>query len=88
MAEDGVVRVIRTNNVDNVIQGVKDRSEMLTKASGKNVAGSRYLGSIDPVTGAIWAKECGAAIGTKEFAAYAKKKLQSNEFLKFRADIQ
>ena len=50
--------------------------------NGKLV-GSRYIGSVDPITASNWAKECGYAIGTKGFAAYAKKKLLSGEFSKY-----
>jgi hypothetical protein len=42
------------------------------------------IGSIDPITAAIWRKECGAGIGTKEFAKYAKKKLADPDYRRFR----
>lgn len=45
--------------------------------------GTRYLGSIDPITAAQWAKESGLKIGTKEFAKYAKRKLADSDYRRF-----
>lgn len=75
-----------THDVECIVQGVKDMSEIITRTTN-NAAGALYLGSIDTITAAIWAKECGAAVGTREFAKYAKKKLMSPEYSKFRANI-
>jgi hypothetical protein len=44
----------------------------------------RKVGSIPLIVAEQWAKECGAAIGTKEFAEYAKRKLMDGDFAKFR----
>lgn len=73
----------RSQEVDSVFDGVKMVGEVENATRDTN--GRLYLGSIDPITAANWARECGAAIGTKEFAQFAKKKLMSNEFSKFRA---
>jgi hypothetical protein len=76
-----------THDVTSIIEGVKEMSELITRST-KNAAGANYLGSIDTITASIWATECGAAVGTKEFAKYAKKKLMSPEYSKFRADVK
>lgn len=44
----------------------------------------RKIGSIPLIIAEQWAKECGAGVGTKEFAAYAKRKLMDGDFAKFR----
>lgn len=44
----------------------------------------RKIGSIPLIVAEQWAKECGAGVGTKEFAAYAKRKLMDGDFAKFR----
>jgi hypothetical protein len=82
--ENGGVAFEYTHNVDNIIEGVKEQSELITR-SHRNRAGALYLGSIDALTAANWSKECGAAIGTKAFAKYAKKKLMDPDNAKFRA---
>jgi hypothetical protein len=44
----------------------------------------RLAGRIDAVTAEQWSRECGAAIGTQEFALYCKRKLMDGEFAYFR----
>ena len=83
---DGKLRWSKSANVDAVFEEVKFRAEGLTRAT-RDKTGNLYLGSIDEITARNWAKECGYGIGTKGFADHAQKKLQSNEFSKFRADI-
>ena len=65
---------------------VKMRAEGLSRAT-RSKSGKLYLGSIDMVTATNWAKECGCGIGTKEYNIYAKKKLMSGDFNKFKADV-
>jgi len=78
--------LVHTHDTECIIEGVKGMSETINRTT-KNAAGALYLGSIDTITAAIWVKECGAALGTKEFAKYAKKKLMSGDYSKFRANI-
>jgi hypothetical protein len=42
--------------------------------------GARYMGSVPVVQAAIWAKECGAVVGTREWAEYARKKMENGGF--------
>jgi hypothetical protein len=46
--------------------------------------GARYMGSVPAVQAYIWAKECGAAVGTREWADYAAAKMGSGDFKKFK----
>ena len=78
---DGMMIIEKSYNAEPIIEAVKMSSEIETPS--RNNRGMLHLGSIDPLTARNWSKECGAAIGTKEFAAYAKKKLQSGEFSRF-----
>ena len=46
----------------------------------------RLAGSIPFVVAEMWSRECGAKIGSQEFAEYVKKKLMSGEFSKLIAN--
>lgn len=74
----------RSMDVDPIFDGVRAMQDIADNGgfNGK-LAGARYIGSVDPITAANWSKECGYAIGTKGFAAFAKKKLLSGEFSKY-----
>lgn len=86
----GELTVTRTALADPVFDAVRSMGDVQNDMPNflKRKRMRTYLGSIDPITAAQWAKECKAAIGTKEFAAYAKKKLMSGEWSHFRADRQ
>ena len=78
---NGMVVIKKSFDAQPIVDAVKMSSDI--EAPVRNDRGMLHLGSIDPITARNWSKECGAAVGTKEFAAYAKKKLMSNEFAKF-----
>ena len=78
---DGMMVIKRSVNVEPVLEAVKMSSDI--EAPVRNDRGMLHLGSIDHVTARMWSLECGAAVGTREFAKFAKKKLQSGEFAKF-----
>lgn len=80
---DGTVRIHKQVDAEPVMKALHDYRDVLG-AKHKGKAATRLHGSIDPITAAIWRKECGAGIGTKEFAEYAKKKLASREFSRFK----
>ncbi len=80
---DGNVTVVRTADSEPVMQAMKDYGDVIDKHH-RGAAGARMIGSVDAVTAGIWARECGAGIGTREFAAYAKKKLADSDFRRFR----
>lgn len=82
---DGRVSYEKTLDAQPIIDGVREQSELITRTH-RNASGALYLGSIDPYTAQNWAKECGRAVGTKEFAKYAKKKLMDPDFKHFRAE--
>lgn len=76
------MHIVKTNQVDDVFEAVKLMSDI--QRDGGTDKRRKYLGSIDPVTAAQFRKESGYAIGTKAFAKYAKKRLNS-DYAKFRA---
>jgi hypothetical protein len=81
---DGNKMHVRKTNPD--ISALLERNKMMAELapSMHGEAATRYVGSVDAETAATWARECGSAIGTAEFAAYLKKKLQDGDFAKFR----
>lgn len=80
---DGTIVVKKSVDAEPIFDAMKAYGDLIQKHK-RGVAGARMIGAIDPVTAAIWRKECGAGIGTKEFAAYAKKKLADRDFSRFR----
>lgn len=77
------IHVQRSINVEPIFETLKKFRHILKK---DGMQSGRYLGSVDRYTAQNWANECGAAIGTQEYIEYAKKKLMSGEFSKFRMD--
>jgi hypothetical protein len=83
LESDGSIRIERSVDATPVMEAMKDYGDIIDRSKSR-VAGARMIGSIDPITAAIWSKECGAGIGTREFAKYAKKKLSDPDFKRFR----
>lgn len=73
-----------TMQVDPIFDGVKHMNTLMNPERDKT--GRLYLGSIDPITAEVWSRECGFKIGTKGWAAYAKKKLMTGDYAKLRAN--
>lgn len=80
---DNTMHIKRTNDAEPVLQAMRDYADVLDKHK-TGAAGAKLIGSLDPVTASIFAKECGAAIGTKEFAAYAVQKMNDSDYKRFR----
>lgn len=80
--QDGKLHVQRRQDVQAIIDQNKIEAEIMPSMYGE--AAYRKVGSIPFVVAEAWAAECGAAIGTKEFAAYCKKKLMDGDFAAFR----
>jgi len=79
--EDGKIIFQRTQDVQGIIDRNKADAELLPSMHGH--AATRMVGRIPLVEAENWSRECGAAIGTKEFAKYVEKKLTSGEFPAF-----
>ncbi len=78
----GNIRRVTTQNTQSVMDGVKAVADQ--GARGKN---QYYLGSIPLTVASQWAKTCGAAVGTREFADYAKKQLLSGDYSKLASGL-
>lgn len=80
--QDGKLHVARSmSGIENLFAENKRDADLLNGVGGKDM---RLLGRIDMVTAEQWSRECGAAIGSKEFAQYCKRKIMSGDFAKFR----
>lgn len=73
---------VKTIDAEPIIDVVKHIGEV--ERPRKNDNGMLHLASVDIYTATNWSKECGHAIGTKPFVEYAKKKLMSGEYSKFK----
>ncbi|WP_353144770.1 hypothetical protein [Paracoccus sp. (in: a-proteobacteria)] len=77
--QDGKLFLQKTQDVSADIERARRLTE--THRSGGDM---RLAGTIPMVVAQAWSQECGAGIGTAEFAEYVKAKLMDGEFAKFR----
>jgi len=80
--EDGRVWHRREQDLDDDLRWIRHLQD--TAPSKHGDADWRHVGSIPLVIAEKWSRECGAAIGTREFMAYCKRKLMDGEFAAFR----
>jgi hypothetical protein len=80
--QDGKLILQRSQDVSRLIEINKHEAETAPSMHGD--AAIRKVGSIPFVIAEGWSRECGAAIGTREFALYCKKKLLDGDFAAFR----
>ena len=80
--QDGKLHIQRTQNVQSLIDQNKREAEIMPSMFGD--AAWRKVGSIPFTLAEEWSKECGAGIGTREFALYCKRKLLDGDFAAFR----
>ena len=76
--QDGKLFINRVQDVSADLERAKHLAE--THRSGGDL---RLAGTIPMVVAQAWSQECGAGIGTPEFAEYVKAKLIAGEFAKF-----
>lgn len=80
--QDGKLIIDRSQDVQALIDRNKAEAEIMPSKFGE--AAWRKVGSVPLTLAEAWAAECGASIGTKEFALYAKRKLMDGDFAAFR----
>jgi hypothetical protein len=80
--QDGKLHIQRAQNVSDIIEQNKIEAGLAPSMHGD--AKIRKVGSIPFVVAEQWSRECGAGIGTQEFAAYCKRKLMDGDFAAFR----
>ena len=82
---NGRVHIERTLDAEPIINAMKDYADIIGLKRNDKMAGARMIGAIDPMTAINWSKETGVKIGTKEFAQFAKRRIQNdNEYRGFR----
>ena len=84
--DNGLIHVTRSQDVQSLIDQNKHEADAAPSMFGQ--AAVRKIGSIPFVVADQWSRECGAGIGTKEFAAYCKRKLLDGDFAAFRIKDQ
>lgn len=82
LEQDDKLVIRRHQDVQNLLDDNARLASIAPNAHGD--AKFRLAGRVPLVIAEQWAAECKAAIGTQEFAAYAKKKLMDGDFAKFR----
>lgn len=80
--EDGKLHISRSEDVSALIDDNRRLAEIMPSMHGD--AKFRLAGRVPAVVAEQWSRECGAAIGTKEFALYVKRKLMDGDFAAFR----
>lgn len=71
IGQEGKLHIVRSQDVQPVLEAnQRARTSELNRKSE-----FRHAGSVPMVVAEQWSRECGAAIGTKEFAGYVKKNL-------------
>lgn len=83
---NGRVIVRKQLDAEPIMNTMKAYGDILgVKRRNDKMAGASLIGGIDPLTAGNWAKETGLKVGTKEFAQFAKKRIQNDsEYRKFR----
>jgi len=80
--QDGKLIIQRSQDVQNLLDDNANLASFAPSAHGD--AKFRLAGRIPFVVAEQWSAECGAAIGTKEFGEYVKRKLQDGDFARLR----
>lgn len=80
--QDGKLHIRRSQDVKALIDQNKVEAEVMPSMFGD--AAWRKVGSIPFTVAEQWSSECGAGIGTREFALYCKRKLMDGDFAAFR----
>lgn len=80
--DEGKLIIDRRQDIQALIDQNKAEADVVPSMFGQ--AAVRKIGSIPFVIAEQWSRECGAAIGSKEFALYCKRKLMDGDFAKFR----
>lgn len=80
---DSQFHIHKVQDCDGIIDAVKAARDTIGYRNGDSW---RYEGSVPVLVAQQWAKECGAAIGTAEFMAYARRKIMSGDYARLRGE--
>ncbi len=80
---EGAVHVNRTVDAEPIMTAMLDMKDVINQTYSKSLG--KLTGSIDPITAENWAKETGLKLGSKEFTAFASKRIKDDiDYRKFR----
>lgn len=82
LEDDGKLIVRRSQDIQAIVD--QNHAESTDAPTMFGEARHRKVGSIPFVIAEQWSRECGAGIGTAEFAEYCKRKIMDGDFAKFR----
>ena len=77
-----------TRKVHQDVEGIQNAVRGAVDMGLHKQANRHYLGSVPMVIASKWAKECGASIGSREFAEYAKRKLMDGDYSKLSTGLR
>jgi hypothetical protein len=81
---NGALHIQKTIDIEPILDAVKSYGDFIDRHTQRSQA-QRIVGSLDPFTALQWSKECGASIGTKEFAQFAMKRIKGDiDYRRFR----
>jgi hypothetical protein len=82
---NGSIHITKTVDAEPIINAMKDYADIIGYGRNDNMAGAKMIGAIDEVTATNWAKETGLKVGSREFAQFAKRRIQNDsEYRGFR----
>ena len=79
---EGVTHLIKTQDIEPIMKTIHAIPDMARRTANTQVA-SRLLGSIPTIIALKWAKESGTTIYSRDFFAYARKKLLTDPDFKY-----
>ncbi len=80
VAEDNKIQVVRSQDVSGILKEIHELRDHVPSMHGD--AKARWVGSIPLVIAEQWSRECGASIGTQEYAKYIRRKLSDPDYKK------
>lgn len=81
---DGTLHIQKTIDVEPIMEAMKSYGDFIDKYTQRKQS-QRIVGSLDPFTALTWSKECGAKVGTQEFAQFAMKRIKHDiDYRRFR----
>lgn len=76
--QDGSMTIEHSVDIGPVQEMLKNYTEVYGRGRNDKMAGAQMVGALDEVTAVVWSHETGLKIGTKEFAEFAKKRIQND----------
>lgn len=81
---DGTLHIQKTIDAEPIMEAMKSYGDFIDRHSQRKMS-QRIVGSLDPFTALAWSKECGAKVGTQEFAQFAMKRIKHDiDYRRFR----